>query len=206
MKLKRKESVVQEYARLALHYDRRWAFYVAATVHQTMKRLDLKPKERVLDVGCGTGELLKAVSQEFPKIEMAGVDPSAQMLHVARQKLTDRVKLKKGWAETLPFQNKSFDVLVSCSAFHFCREPIQALKEFRRVLKPKGRMVITDWCHDYFTCRVHDVFLRLFNHAHFKTYGSRELEALLRDSGFKSIKLERYKINWLWGMMTVQVE
>jgi len=204
MKLKNKAGVVHEYAHLAARYDKRWAFYVSLTVQETIKRLHLKSEERVLDVGCGTGELLMTIGDKFPELEAAGVDPSREMLQVARQKLADSVILKEGWAEDLPFQNKSFDVIVSCSAFHFFKEPMRALREFRRVLKPNGRIVITDWCHDYFTCRVHDFFLRLFNQAHSKTYGSGECEILLRESGFKNIKVERYKMNWLWGMMTIQ--
>ncbi len=201
--MNKKLIILREYTQLASQYDKRWAFYVEATVRETIKRLRLYPVDRLLDVGCGTGALLKALSLEFPKWETAGVDPSAEMLNVARQKLADRVLLRRGWAEDLPFQNKNFDIVVSCSAFHFCENPEKALREFRRVLKPNGRIIITDWCHDYFTCRIHDLFLHIFNRAHIKTHGSQECELMFKKAGFNNIKTERYKLNWLWGMMTI---
>jgi hypothetical protein len=80
------------------------------------------------------------------------------------------------------------------------------LGEIIRVLKLQGKLVITDWCDDYITCRICDFFLHLFNRAHFKTYSRKECENLLRESGFYNIQIERYKINWLWGMMTARAE
>lgn len=196
------KHVLREYARLASRYDVRWSFYTEATVRETMTRLHLKPGERLLDVGCGTGALLQAVSSAFPEVEAGGVDPSVEMLSIARQKLPDRIVLKEGWAESLPFPDDSFDIVVSCNAFHYWREPAKALREIARILKPEGRLVITDWCHDYISCRICDLFLRLFNRAHFKVYGVSECEALLMAACFHDASVERYKINWLWGMMT----
>jgi hypothetical protein len=74
----------------------------------------------------------------------------------------------------------------------------------RRVLERGGRLVITDWCDDYLTCRVFDAWLRLVDPAHYRTYGQRACEALLEASRFEAIKVRRYKISWLWGLMTVK--
>jgi len=85
------------------------------------------------------------------------------------------------------------------------REPIAALQEMRRVLRPDGQLIITDWCDDYWSCRVCDLYLRLFNHAHFKTYRERECVQLLQEAGYAVVHIDRYRINWLWGMMTARV-
>lgn len=202
MSIKR-TSAQREYARLAPNYDARWSAYVEATVRETMKRLHLEPDQRLLDVGCGTGTLLKRIINVFPGTHAAGVDPSPEMLDMARGKYPDGVDFREGWAESLPFHKDSFDVVISCNAFHYWRQPARALDEIARVLKPEGRLLITDWCDDYLTCRICDLYLRAFNHAHFRTYGARECEALVAAAGFRDIEVERYKINWLWGMMTV---
>jgi len=202
MNIKR-TPVQQEYARLAPAYDVRWSSFVEATVRETMQRLHVEPGQKLLDIGCGTGALLEAVSLAFPEVEAVGIDPSVEMLNVARRRLTDHIQLEAGWAESLPFHDDSFDVVVSCNAFHYWREPATALDEIARVLKPKGRLAITDWCDDYLACRICDLYLRAFNRAHFRTYGARECEALIAKAGFRHIGVERYKINWLWGMMTV---
>ena len=124
------------------------------------------------------------------------------MLEIAKQKLPESVELKLGSADNLPFVSNYFDIVVSTSAFHFFRDPSQALQEAKRVLKPNGRLVITDWCYDYLTCKACDFFLRCFNPAHFRTYGVAEFQAMMQDRGLQGIAIERYKIDWFWGMMT----
>lgn len=56
-------SVIREYSGLTPTYDIRWASYITATLRETLKRSDIKPTDRVLDIGCGTGSLLQAISQ-----------------------------------------------------------------------------------------------------------------------------------------------
>ena len=196
------DPVQREYSRLAERYDRRWSFYVNATIGETLNRLEIEPGERILDLGCGTGVLIQHLLQIAPKIQIIGIDYSAEMLEIAKQKLPESVELKVGSADNLPFPSNYFDVVVSTSAFHFFRDPSQALQEAKRVLKPNGRLVITDWCYDYLTCKVCDFFLRCFNRAHLGTYGVAECQEMMRNEGLQEVAIERYKIDWFWGMMT----
>ena len=71
-----------------------------------------------------------------------------------------------------------------------------------RVLRPNGRLVITDWCDDYIACRLCDLWLRAFNRAHFRTYGEKVCRHLLEEAGFIAVRVDAYRINWLWGLMT----
>lgn len=198
------DPVQNEYAHLAPQYDRRWSFYVNATVQETMHRLDLNSYERILDLGCGTGTLIQHLLHLAPEMEIVGLDPSAEMLNIARQKLSKSVELRIGSADSIPFPNETFDLIISTNAFHYFRNPSQAIQEAKRVLKPNGHLVITDWCDDYLTCRICDVFLRLFNRAHFRTYGVSECQKMLQNEGLTKVSIEKYKIDWLWGMMTAR--
>ena len=200
-----RHPVVEEYGRLASSYDAKWSFYVEATTRETLARLKLRPGERLLDVGCGTGALLHCLSGN-PGTLLTGVDPVPEMLEIARRRLPPDVELHVGWAERLPFAREQFDVVVSCNAFHYFLEPFAALREMKRVLAPGGRLVITDWCDDYLACRVCDLYLRLFNRAHTRVYRRLECLDLLLGAGYCNVDVERYKINWLWGLMTATAE
>ena len=198
------DPVTDEYSRLAERYDRRWSVYIRATVAETARRAAVCPGEAVLDVGCGTGALLRAILDGTPGVTIAGIDPCGEMLAVARKKLPGGSDLRESGAESLPFPDGSFDVVVSTSAFHYFRAPAAALAEMKRVLKPGGRIVITDWCHDYFTCRLCDFVLRRFNRAHFRTYRAAECRDLLAAAGFTATEVHPYRISWFWGLMTAR--
>ena len=135
-----------------------------------------------------------------------GVDATSEMLGIARSRLAESIPLYVGQAERLPFESACFDWVVSSSVFHHIRKPREALAEFERILKPSGHLVITDWCHDYFACKILDIFLRTFNPSHFRTYTTRQCEALLGESAFESVTSERYRISFFWGLMTIRAE
>ena len=196
------DPVHREYARLAARYDSRWAAYVGASVGETLKRLDLGSGGALLDIGCGTGALLGAVAAASPGVTLAGADPSPEMLAVARERLGAAAALECAPAERLPFADGAFDIVVSTSALHFVRRPGAALGEAGRVLAPGGRIVVTDWCRDFPTIRLLDLYLRAFNRAHWRTYTVAECRRLLADAGFEGVAIERYKISPLWGLMT----
>jgi ubiquinone/menaquinone biosynthesis C-methylase UbiE len=81
-----KTYVINEYSHLAPFYDRRWSFYNKATLKETLQRLNLRGKERVLDIGCGTGSLLQAISSQYSQIKVIGADICWEMLNVAQKK------------------------------------------------------------------------------------------------------------------------
>ncbi len=197
-----RDPVRRAYAGLARRYDRVWSSYVSASVEATLRRLEAAPGERVLDLGCGTGALLASLAGGAADADLTGIDLSGEMLEVARGRKRPPMRLIQGSAEDLPFAAEAFDAVVSTSVFHYFRRPAVALGEIRRVLRPGGRLVVTDWCDDFVSCRACDLVLRLFDRAHFRSYGAAELTRMLDEAGFTVVSLDRYKIDWLWGMMT----
>ncbi len=196
------DPVISEYSRMAKEYDQKWSFYVDSTTRETMARLVVQPSDRILDVGCGTGELLARIAAKYPAARLAGLDPVPEMLEVARSKLSPAVDLQVGWANALPWPDRSFEVVVSCNMFHYVTRPVAAVKEMERVLVPGGKILITDWCDDYLACRLCNLYLRLTSRAHYKTYRQHECADLLSKAGHGRARIERYKISWLWGLMT----
>lgn len=195
------DAVIKQYAKLARDYDSRWSSYVRATSEATIKRLPWSVGS-ILDVGCGTGALLSQLVGKFPDSNIAGVDASSEMLELARSRLPPNVTLDRCWAEALPFDDASFDTIVSCNMFHFIRRPEAALDEMLRVLRPNGTIVITDWCNDYLSCKLCDFYLRWFDPAHFEMYGVSKCRELLEAANACQVTVDKFKITWLWGLMT----
>jgi ubiquinone/menaquinone biosynthesis C-methylase UbiE len=101
---------------------------------------------RVLDVGCGTGYLLRQLAARCPHaVELAGVDPAPSMITAARAAAADdRLRWLEGTAEELPFPAGHFDLAVSTTSFDHWADQQAGLSECARVLAPGGLLVLTD--------------------------------------------------------------
>jgi ubiquinone/menaquinone biosynthesis C-methylase UbiE len=97
---------------------------------------------RLLDVGCGTGELGARIRAELGEVTVVGCDFSPGMLRRAAGKRSG-LRLVQADALRLPFGDGSFDALVSTEAFHWFPDQPAALLEFRRVLVPGGRLLVS---------------------------------------------------------------
>ena len=115
--------------------------------------LDLRPDDEVLDVGCGSAVLLASHAGEARYV--AGLDASDLQLEVARRRLADRLaagtaELVKGDVAALPWPDGRFSVVTSMFCLKFVPDPLKALEEMHRVLRPGGRAVVAacDALHD----------------------------------------------------------
>lgn len=104
--------------------------------------------QRVLDVGCGTGAVAAALAEKAAA-KVWGVEPSGEMLAVARGRVPKSVGLKQGSAEELPFRDGWFDRVVYSLVIHLLDRP-RALAEAARVLVPHGRVVVATFAHEHF--------------------------------------------------------
>lgn len=101
--------------------------------------------EHVLDVGCGTGVLTRQLTRQVGDTGSAtGFDLSESMLGVARAHCPEAT-FKQGNVTDLPFDDQSFDVVISAFMLMFVPDPETALSEMRRVLKTGGRLVVSVW-------------------------------------------------------------
>src|SRR5258708_3128171 len=106
---------------------------------------------RVLDVGCGTGLLLRDLARRLPGAAcLAGVDAAAGMIEQARAKAGDpRLRFEQGTAERLPFPDAAFDLVISTTSFDHWTDQRAGLAECHRVLAPRGFFVLTDQCSNW---------------------------------------------------------
>lgn len=98
-------------------------------------------RARLLDLGCGTGQLAGRLARAFPRAHITGCDFSAGMLERAAARCPT-VRLVQGDAGRLPFADAAFDAVVSTEAFHWFPDPAAALAECFRVLRPGGHLLL----------------------------------------------------------------
>lgn len=116
----------------------------------TVKRSDLMPTDDVLDVACGTGDLSLAYAHAGAA-RVVGLDYTAEMLDVARErKAHPNIEYMQGDAQALPFDDASFDVLSIAFGLRNVADPHTALREFRRVLRAGGRLMILEFSEPRF--------------------------------------------------------
>lgn len=104
------------------------------------------PPRRVLDVGCGTGLLLRLIARRCPQAaELTGIDAAPAMIETAERAADDRrLRFTAGAAEQLPFPDDAFDLVVSTTSFDHWASQRAGLGECARVLAPGGHLVLAD--------------------------------------------------------------
>lgn len=123
-------------------------------IHQEMVTLaGLLDGQRVLDVGCGTGNLLRTTGRRHPNVALVGLDPDPRALARARRKARRAgldVRLDHGFAQELPYPDASFDRVFSSLMLHHLDSAAKdtLLAEVRRVLRPDGLLVLADMVAD----------------------------------------------------------
>ena len=140
------ESTLQSQIEAARAYE---ALFVPAIFEQyALKVADAVSPfkgERVLDVACGTGVLAREILRRVgPTGRVAGIDPAPGMIEVAKQH-APAVEWHQGTAESLPFADQSFDVVVSQFGLMFFSDRTRAIEEILRVLTSGGRFAVAVW-------------------------------------------------------------
>jgi ubiquinone/menaquinone biosynthesis C-methylase UbiE len=114
-----------------------------AVVSLVAARMDGFTPESILDIGCGTGRLLRRAGLRWPTARLVGVDPAGGMIACARR-LTPPATFHLGHGEALPLPDSSVDVVFSTISFHHWNDQAAGLREAARVLRSNGCMCLAD--------------------------------------------------------------
>jgi len=122
------------------------SFGLSDTISHTVQALWPKPGERILDIGTGTGWAARLAA--WRGAEVTGVDIAPGMIAAAgalARGLDPRPEFRQAPAEALPFDDDSFDGLISTYGVIFSGDPLKAIDEMARVLRPQGRLALATW-------------------------------------------------------------
>lgn len=134
----------------ARHYEPLWQTQLASAQTALLASTAPAAGERVLDVACGTGLVTLEVAQAVgSQGRVIGIDLSAKMVDTARLRVGARgprnVSFQRMDAEALSFPDASFDTVLCALGLMYMPDPAAAVREMRRVLKPKGRLGLVVW-------------------------------------------------------------
>jgi ubiquinone/menaquinone biosynthesis C-methylase UbiE len=128
----------------------KWTMREELFKRRLIEQAQIRPGQRVLDLGCGTGTLTVMVKQAHPNSEVMGLDGDPQILEIARHKAAQAgasITFDEGMAYQLPYPNASFDRVLSSMVFHHLatQDKAKSLAEIYRVLKPDGELHLADF-------------------------------------------------------------
>jgi SAM-dependent methyltransferase len=131
-------------------YEQAWQAQLEPAHRLMLDMLQARPGEHVLDVACGTGLVsFRLAAQVGPAGTVVGTDISGRMIETAREIAAERgidnAIFERADAEVLPFQDVTFDAAACGLGLMYVPDPLKALGEIRRLLKPGGRAAAAVW-------------------------------------------------------------
>jgi ubiquinone/menaquinone biosynthesis C-methylase UbiE len=156
------------------------------------KAINPKKDDKYLEIGFGSGVFINKYLTNVSKI--AGIDYSEDMVKLAckiNRRLVEsgKAEFKQGYASSLPWKDNEFTIVAAIEVFFFLDETEKTLKEIFRVLKPEGRLII-EMAYNKEDGMDHNKHIKKMN---LKLYSGEEIKKLLKNAGFKDIKIDYYK-------------
>jgi ubiquinone/menaquinone biosynthesis C-methylase UbiE len=191
---------VDRFNRWASTYDRHWMQRIVfEPIQRTILQLaeeELGRPSTILDIGCGTGRLLRSAAERFPGARLVGVDAAIEMVKQAQSSTPDgTIQFQQATAEALPFADDSFDLVFSTMTFHHWQNQARGVAEVKRVLTPNGRWLVAEFVPSGFMKRVRSL-LRLHQ---FLDRG--RLDEVLGEAGLNVV--EEHRVSGLGGQVAV---
>ncbi|MBU3093672.1 class I SAM-dependent methyltransferase [Clostridium sp. CF011] len=183
-----KEKSKQNFNMQAKVYDEsNYSKYPRECYPNVIKVLSEIEFDTILDLGCGTGSVLALLLEQKPNIHAYGLDLSDEMLTIARQKLEEKAELIQGDSENLPYKDNSFDVVICTESFHHYPNPLKALDEIHRVLKPQGKFILCDTWMFTPIRQIMNVFIKFSDGGDVRIYSEIEITKMFNERKFRNI-------------------
>jgi len=166
--------------------ERNWPVYEAA-----FKRLGVRPGERVFEVGFGNGKVTPHLMGLVSGIKYTGIDYSEAMVTEAEASNKNLIEagsaeFRHASVEAIPFADGAFDHALTVNTICFWREPIRALAEILRVLRPGGKLVLVAGTAEQMAKNAYTQY-------GFRLYADAQLCELFVSAGFREVAVELFR-------------
>ncbi len=174
-----------------------------------IQHADLQPKQKVLDLACGTGTLAVMVKKFEPALELSAVDADQRMLNKARRKAVSAgvsIGFDQALSFSMPYVDAGFDQVLSTMFFHHLTwdEKVRSVREVYRVLQPGGQFYVADWGAPdsrlmrllFLTVQLLDSFATTRDHI------AGRMPELFSGQGFVDVK-QLQSVNTIYGTITL---
>ncbi|ERT04234.1 methyltransferase domain protein [Lyngbya aestuarii BL J] len=160
---------------------------------------------QVLDLGTGTARIPILIAQQRPQWQLIAIDLSENMLKIGQQNVErsgvqTQVKLERVDAKQLPYLEEQFDLVISNSIIHHLSNPIPFLRELKRVLKPKGGILLRDLLRpvdqvtrdhlvEHYAGECNEHQRQLFRDSLQAAFTLEEVSQMITEVGFEGVKI-----------------
>ncbi|WP_307892116.1 class I SAM-dependent methyltransferase [Bacillus swezeyi] len=156
----------------------------------TIHLLDVRPHERILEIGTGSGAALCRIAEQLESGKACGIDSSKSMVKQSLRRTRNireegKAELKLGYAENIPFDDRSFHKVFSVHTIYFWTDVQQALKEIYRVLQLDGTL--------YLSIHLKDQMKKSKKTKDFALYTEEQIKRQLEESHFREITVHMRK-------------
>ncbi|WP_343730136.1 methyltransferase domain-containing protein [Duganella sp.] len=208
---------MQQQAVVAQQFGNTASAYLTSTVHAQGADLamlraiaaGLGKRPVVLDLGCGAGHASFAVAPVAQSVTSFDLSPEmlAVVADAAQERGLQNISTQQGNVASLPFADASFCMVVTRFSAHHWLDVPAALREVKRVLKPKGVLVIIDITAP--ESPLHDTTLQavelLRDGSHVRDYRPSEWQHMLREAGFESERIKDWKLHMKFDEWTARM-
>lgn len=184
--------------------------------YKSIKCLNIKPHDNVVDLCCGTGDLARIIKRIQPDTCVTGIDFSEEMLKKAKNKKSiGKISYMQGDATNLPYEDNSFDIVTMGFGLRNIANAEKAVEEVYRILKPNGSFLHLDFGRKNFLSKIYDkitpTLAKIFteNSVSYKYLikSKKEFlspEDLIKDFENKGFKLKK-RCDYIFGVISAQI-
>lgn len=189
-----KHQAKEEFASWSKSYDRsilQWLLFDPS--HKLiLEHLDSAGQEaHILDIGCGTGKLAHRMVTHHRDARVFGIDLSESMIRAGQHRIATqkRIHLSVADSEHLPFADSTFDYVTCSNSFHHYPNQLAALREMYRVLRPGGKLFLTDGYRDSLLgWLIYDVFVTKFEGGNVYHLPAAKFVLEFAEAGFSDVR------------------